>query len=103
MGYQHVKDIVASVEWYTDKQTGDLKSKSLNVGKIMRNEQGREFMVLSRSFNPAGVVPKPGEEVKADILLSLFDPKPKDGQQQRPAQAAPAAKPAAFDDRAIPF
>ena len=40
--------------------------------------QVNRFLMLDRSFNPAGVPFKPGSD---KILVSLFDPKPRDGQQ----------------------
>lgn len=98
MGFQHVKDICAVTGTYTDN-SGAEKKRYLNVGRVMQGDDGNQFFLLSASFNPAGIPRKEGSD---SIVLSLFDPKPKDGQQQRPAQqAAPKSKPVNDDD--IPF
>jgi len=73
MATTHLKDIVAAVATYTDRN-GNEKKQWKNIGKLLRNDNG-EFMVLDRTFNPAGM---PGD---GDVFLSMFDPKPRDGQQ----------------------
>lgn len=75
MATTHLKDIVAAVDTYTDRN-GNEKKRWKNVGKLLRNDKG-DFLVLDRTFNPAGM---PGD---GDVFLSLFDPQQKDGQQSQ--------------------
>lgn len=97
MAYQYVKDIAVVTGTY--EKDGETKKRYENVGRVMRGDDGNEFFLLKATFNPAGIPRKEGSD---SITLSLFDPKPKDGQQQRPAQQAQAsAKPVNPDD--IPF
>lgn len=72
-----VKELAVAVSSYTDPATGQQKSRFQQIGVLMRNDQGDDFILLSRSFNPAGVPFKPGSD---KIIVSCFDPKPRDGQ-----------------------
>lgn len=67
-------EVVAKIGSWTDKE-GKSKNKYLNVGTVFQNDDNRMFMVLNRSFNPAGV---PNPENKEAVILSFFDPKPKE-------------------------
>jgi hypothetical protein len=69
-------DVVATVGEYTDGQ-GQQKKRYLNVGAVMSNDNGF-YLLLDKTFNPAGLA-EPG---KGSILLSMFEPKPRDNQQQ---------------------
>ena len=83
-------DIVAKTGEYTSN--GETKSRYLNVGAVMSGEHG-PYMLLNKTFNPAGV---PGDPNKDSILLSLFEPRDK------PEQSAPAHTRMPDDDK-IPF
>lgn len=95
-------DLVVVVETYTDKQ-GQKKNKYENVGEVLEKDDGGRFIVLKRTFNPAGV---PNPEGKANLLISMFVPKdqqqaPSEHQQQKQngyQKPAPAA-----DDSEISF
>lgn len=50
-----------------------------NCGVVLEKEDGGRFILLERTFNPAGV---PGSE--PSILISMFAPKPKDDQAPAP-------------------
>lgn len=85
-----------AVKTGTYQVNGETKGRYENIGAIMEGSDG-QFMMLKRSFNPAGVPFKEGSDA---ILVSLFQPKPKDGQApQRAAQAQTSGGP--NDD--IPF
>ena len=75
MATTHLKDVVAVVDTYQDNQ-GNEKKRYKNIGKLLRNDKG-DFLVLDRTFNLAGC---PGQ---GDVFVSLFDPKPRDGQQRQ--------------------
>ena len=90
-----VYDIVATVGEYLDGQN-QTKKKYLNVGAVLKGDNG-SYILLNKTFNPAGLA----EQGKDSIILSLFEPRPKDShpQQSAPQQSAPSAE---FSD-AIPF
>jgi hypothetical protein len=85
-------DIAVKVGEYTDRE-GNTKGRYMNVGAVIQGDKG-PYIVLDRTFNPAGV---PNPDGRSSVLLSLFAPKDAD---QRP-QAKPASQPAGgdgFDD-----
>lgn len=113
MATKVVKELAVAVAQYEDRQTGQTKNRYENIGVLMEstNDRGEvnQFLMLNRSFNPAGVPFKPGSD---KILISMFDPRPRDGQQagqqrsqtQQGEQAAAASggQAAGYDDE-IPF
>ncbi len=123
MAHRKVKDLAVKVGEYDDRASGQKKARWHNVGAVMEDDNGGQYIMLDRYFNPAGV---PNPDNRGTVLLSMFDPKDAaaaggqrqaapaqqrpapaqrpTGQQQRPApQAAPAAPAGnAFDDD-VPF
>lgn len=53
------------------------KTKWQNVGVVMKNDKGNQYILLDKTFNPAGV-----NDGKDSVLLSMFEPK----QQGQPQQ-----------------
>jgi len=93
-------DIVCTVGEYKDNN-GDTKKRYLNVGAIMSNDNGH-YMLLDKTFNPAGLA----EAGKSAIILSLFEPKPREGQQlpqQQPQQQPPPVDNSYHGDEDLPF
>lgn len=72
------------------QKDGAEKGRYENIGSVMQSDDGSQFLMLKRSFNPAGVPFKDGSDA---ILVSMF--KPKEGERQ---QAAPKAAPVVNDD-----
>ena len=71
---------------------GEEKAQWMNIGSVMEKEEGKRFILLNRTFNPAGV---PNPDNRDSVLVSMFKPKPKEA----PAQADnPFA-----DDSEVPF
>lgn len=112
MATKVIKELAVAVAQYEDRQTGQTKNRYENIGVLMEstNDRGEvnQFLMLNRSFNPAGVPFKPGSD---KILISMFDPRPRDGQggQQRPqtqqngqTAGASGGQAAGYDDE-IPF
>jgi len=98
-----IRDIAVKTGEYTDGQ-GQVKGRWLNVGSLMKGDDGGEFVILNRWFNPAGV---PNPEARDSLLLSCFPLKDQQGQSApAPAPApspAPAAPPNDGFDSDIPF
>lgn len=80
MAATKVRDVVAKIGEYEDRNTGQKKGRYLNVGALMKNEDGSVFIILNRWFNPAGV---PSD--RDTIILNCFDPNREQVQQQAPA------------------
>jgi len=72
-------DLVVKVGEYTDGQ-GQTKGRFKNVGVMMDGDKG-PYILLDRTFNPAGVG---GNEGRESIIVSLYEPKQEGGQQQTP-------------------
>jgi hypothetical protein len=73
-------DLVVKVGEYTDRD-GQTKGRFKNVGVMMDGDKG-PYILLDRTFNPAGVGGNDGRE---SIIVSLYEPK--DNQGQQPSQA----------------
>lgn len=76
MAMTKVKDLVVKVREYQDAQ-GQKKAQWAPVGVLMRGDDGNEFLMLDRHFNPAGIA---NPDNRNTVLISMFDPKPRDGQ-----------------------
>lgn len=74
MGSRKIRDVVVKVGEYTDRNTGETKGRFENVGALMQNDDGdgSYFIMLKRTFNPAGV---PKQDDRESILLSCYIPK----------------------------
>ena len=82
-----IRDVVVKVGEYTDRNTGETKGRFENVGALMQNddEAGSFFIMLKRTFNPAGV---PKQDDRESILLSCYVPKDQREQNGTTSQSA---------------
>jgi len=94
MASKKIRDLAVKTSEYTDAQ-GNTKSRYQNVGALMKTDDGGEFVILNRWFNPAGV---PNPENRDSVPVSCFKPR-----EQNAPQSAPQAAPSADFDDAIPF
>ena len=67
-------DLVVKTGSYTNNN-GEEKARYKNVGACMEGREGGMFLLLDRTFNPAGV----GEGEAC--IVSMFDPKPRNQPQ----------------------
>lgn len=76
MATKVLKELAVAVASYEDRNTGQTKNRYRNIGVLLEstNERGEvnRFLMLDRSFSPAGVPFKPGSD---KILISMFDPR----------------------------
>jgi hypothetical protein len=91
MGVRKVKDLVVKTGTYISQ--GQEKGRWENVGSLMQGDDGNQFILLKRTFNPAGINVEPGKD---QVLISMFDPdreqakRPQQqGQQQPPRRELP--------------
>lgn len=92
MSTKKIKNLSVATGKYTDRN-GTEKTNWKNIGAILQKEDGGKFMLLDRTFNPAGV---PNPENKDMLLVGMFDIKDDD---QAPQQEGPP--PVSDDD--MPF
>lgn len=62
-----IKDLCVSVGKYTTPD-GKEKNKYKKVGSIMQADKGNKFILIDKTFNPAGV-----NNDRDSVLLSVFD------------------------------
>ena len=91
-------DLVVKVGEYTDGQ-GQTKGRFKNVGVMMDGDKG-PYILLDRTFNPAGVG---GNEGRESIIVSLYEPKDGAGQQQAPAAKSGGYKFRDIEGDSVPF
>jgi len=102
MASKKIKDLAVKTGSYTDRD-GATKNRYENIGALFKSDDGSVYLMLKRTFNPAGVEVEAGRD---SIIVSAFDLKPADGQQAAPAQRQPAApqrQAAPVQDDDIPF
>lgn len=73
MAFKRTKDLAVKVGTYQAKD-GSTKNRYANVGTLMVDEDGKQFLLIDPCFNFAGVQREQGKD---RVLVSLFDPKPK--------------------------
>ena len=91
-------DLVVKTGEYTDGQ-GQTKGRFKNVGVMMEGDNG-PYLLLDRTFNPAGVG---GNEGRESIIVSMYEPKDNVGQQQAPAAKSGGYKARDLDGDDVPF
>ena len=93
-------DLAVATREYRDRD-GNTRTNWLTVGVVMEKDDGGRFIILNRTFNPAGV---PNTENRDTLILSMFKPNPRDGQATTPQGCTPAPSSVNpnFDDE-IPF
>ena len=100
-----VYDLAVKTGTYQDAQ-GNTKGRWLNVGAVMEGDDGGQFAMLHRTFNPAGV-PDLNGKGSDSVLVSMFEPKQRDGRNPSPSpqpqpQASGGNGGGAIDDD-VPF
>lgn len=85
MGAQKINDLAVKTGTYT--KNGETKGRYENIGSLMESDDGSQFILLKRTFNPAGV---PCDPDRDQILISVFELREDAPQRQQ----APARDPA---------
>lgn len=103
MAYRKVKELAVATGSYTDG-AGVQKNRYMNVGSILKGDDGQIIVMLSRAFNPAGVPFRPDKPEQ--VLISVFEPRdpnaPRGAAAPTGAPAASAPADSSLDDD-IPF
>lgn len=102
MATTKIYDLAVVVGTY--QKAGETKNRYQNVGAVLQKEDGGKFLMLERWFNPAGV---PNPDNRSTVLLSMFEPKPRDGegggQTQQRQQTTQQQSGGGMADEDIPF
>ena len=61
-------DLVVKTGTY--EKGGETKNRYLNIGVVLQKDDGGKFILLDRTFNPAGVLNPDG---KSTVIVSLFE------------------------------
>ncbi len=92
-------DLVIKTGSYTNNN-GEEKGRYKNIGACMQGQDGGMFLLLDRTFNPAGA----GEGEAC--LISMFEPKQREQQQQfspqQPQQQAYAPQQPQYQGNPLP-
>jgi hypothetical protein len=68
-----IKDLTVKVGTY--QKDGQEKNRYLNIGSVMEDDNGGTFILMNRTFNPAGC---PNPDNRESVLVSMFDVKSRD-------------------------
>lgn len=77
MAAKKTHDLKVKVGEYTDS-AGAKKGRWLTVGRVMTGDDGSEFWLLDKTFNPAGVSDLNGKGADS-VLISKFEPRAMQG------------------------
>lgn len=69
MSTKKIKNLAVALSKYTDNN-GVEKTNWLNIGAIFQKDDGGKFMIINRTFSPAGV---PNPENKDSLIVGMFD------------------------------
>ena len=83
MASRKVYDLAVKTGEY-QTQSGEKKGRYQNVGSVFEGDDGRQFIMLARWFNPAGVVDLSGKGSDS-VILGMFEPREQQ-QQSAPQQ-----------------
>lgn len=67
-----ISDLAIPAGKYTDR-TGNEKTRWENVGGLFETDNGRKFITLRRTFNPAGIALDDRGSNKDSVIINLFD------------------------------
>lgn len=107
-----IRDLAVKVGSYTDRNSGQEKARWESVGALMQNDEDQSyFIMLKKTFNPAGVS---GQDGRESILISAFIPQDQrethQSSQQNPSRQSEQSYAqqsgvhgSGFDDPNIPF
>ena len=87
---KRIKDLAVKTGTY--ESNGQTKGRYLNVGSVMEDDNNKKFLMIDRTFNPAGV---PNPDNRSNVIISMFD--------VRAHTASESSSPTPAGDDDIPF
>ena len=67
-----IKNLSVKTREYKDRDGND-KANWVNIGVIMENDQGKQFMLIDRWVNLAGLPDFSGKENPSAVMVTMFD------------------------------
>lgn len=77
MSFRKTHDLAVRVGSF--EKNGETKGRYVNVGLVLKDDEGKSMILLNRTFNPAGV---PNPDGKDTVIISRFEVKDKNEQKQ---------------------
>jgi len=93
MAMRKVKNLAVKIGSYTDR-SGKERGRWHNIGSVMEDTNGGKFLLLDRTFNPAGV---PNPDNRDSVIVSIFDIRDKDDNGNQQDGDSP------YSDENVPF
>jgi len=90
-------DLAVKVGTY--EKGGETKNRYLNIGAVLQKDDGGKFILLDRTFNPAGV---PNPDGRSTVIVSLFEVKKEENHKDISKDEDVAVSNPA-DEETIPF
>jgi hypothetical protein len=90
MGMKVWKELMVSTGEYQDRQSGETKKRWSKVGCIFQDDQDASKMSMSLEVMP---MPKMDNNGYPKVSIAMFDPKPRQQQQQGGQYSAPQQAP----------
>ena len=88
-----IYDLAVKTGTYT--ANGETKNRYENIGSVMQSDDGSKFLMIKRTFNPAGVPDLSGKGSDS-VLIGMFEPK--DQQQAAPQRQQQPRQQQNWDD-----
>jgi len=82
-----VKNLSVKTREYVDGQ-GNKKANWQNIGVVMENDQGKQFMLIDRWVNLAGLPDFSGKPNPSAVMVTMFDVD--ENSSYKPTQKAPS-------------
>ena len=67
-----IKNLSVKTREYKDRD-GNSKANWQNIGVIMENDQGKQFILLEKWINYAGLPDFSGKENSSSLMINIFD------------------------------
>lgn len=93
-----IKDLTVIVGSYQSE--GKKKNRHLNIGHVLKLDDGREMWCINTTFNPAGV---PNPDNRDTIIINVFDTKSDDQAAHKGFDKQGDVASSQKDDQEIPF
>ena len=90
-----VKNLSVKTREYVDSQ-GNKKANWQNIGVVMENDQGKQFMLIDRWVNLAGLPDFSGKPNPSAVMVTMFD-------ADENSSYKPTQKSAPTSDNDMPF
>jgi hypothetical protein len=82
-----IYDLAVKTGEYTNRN-GETKGRYIPVGVVMKGDDGNPYILMNKTFNPAGVPDRADGKTSDVILVSMYKPQAQDSAQSAPTATA---------------